>query len=511
VLSVDGPWPAPPNAKWKAREAAPVLSTSDDAVKDDQRTGQVHRRIRYADAWWRAVTISALASADGRWFDDRLRLHPGINRHLERLRDDLYAKIFLADNGRDTNPTGRRAALEAFLANLMDVWSRPGKPGHQRALVIHLRKGRWTDSELSYAHAKKVFDYFRENQLIQTRSGFLNCRTGDRRVTRMMPSQSLLHELRNCLTRNEAEYYVACRPDVPVLLKDADGHVVKLPETRFTRKLVQSLRHINCFHGSLAMSYERPDTGRRYPLNPFVYAVFNGDLKTAGRYYGSRNSHVNLPEAQRRTILIEGQPIAELDFRSLHLHLLYAKAGMAYEGDPYKVVLPSASEELRDEVLKKVLLCLLNDRCSEKQLLAHLKLRPTAEVQGHRQTAAPARLGRRPHRMLQQPQIAERARHHPGRDRDPVQERASADRPILPPRSVGRDAKRRQPDCLAGDDHPGQPPSSLSTPARQFRVACLPWGTIGSGSGDGRCIRLCHEKPIRPGLPHRRQAGHLRN
>jgi len=64
-----------------------------------------------------------------------------------------------------------------------------------------------------------------------------------------------------------------------------------------------------------------------------------------------------LGEQERAEITINGEPIIELDFSGLHPHLLYAKEGIQFSGDPYSLVFNNPRFR---SFLKEALLSLLN-------------------------------------------------------------------------------------------------------------------------------------------------------
>ena len=64
-----------------------------------------------------------------------------------------------------------------------------------------------------------------------------------------------------------------------------------------------------------------------------LYRVFNVSFDHGGRFYGGWWQGV--PQAYRPFITIGGQPTRELDYKGIHLYMLYAKRGIKYEGDPY--------------------------------------------------------------------------------------------------------------------------------------------------------------------------------
>ncbi len=68
----------------------------------------------------------------------------------------------------------------------------------------------------------------------------------------------------------------------------------------------------------------------------YLYRVFNdGSFSRGGRFYGAL--HLNMPRDIRRFIQIDGQPTVELDYSAFHIKMLYHKAGIDYQDDPYSV------------------------------------------------------------------------------------------------------------------------------------------------------------------------------
>ena len=70
--------------------------------------------------------------------------------------------------------------------------------------------------------------------------------------------------------------------------------------------------------------------------NTYIYRVFNGSWSNGGRFYGGVESH--MPKALRKNIFIDGEPTVEIDFCSMHVRMLYHKAGIDYQQDAYGVI-----------------------------------------------------------------------------------------------------------------------------------------------------------------------------
>ncbi|MBN1362552.1 MAG: hypothetical protein JW993_18285 [Sedimentisphaerales bacterium] len=112
-------------------------------------------------------------------------------------------------------------------------------------------------------------------------------------------------------------------------------------ELHVVQQLEQSIMTINYQHLTRhAWLYTVLDQrGRPIGINqpnPIMRAIFNGDFQHGGRFYSyGVNGYQNLSKVERRTILIDGEPIAERDFSGFHTRLLYHKEGLPFEGDVY--------------------------------------------------------------------------------------------------------------------------------------------------------------------------------
>jgi hypothetical protein len=80
---------------------------------------------------------------------------------------------------------------------------------------------------------------------------------------------------------------------------------------------------------------DRLDNGGRAQAQ--LHRVFHrGDFANGGRFYGGHWQ--NIPaEGGRDTITINGEPTIEIDYRGLHIRLLYQEAGKPMPADPYDV------------------------------------------------------------------------------------------------------------------------------------------------------------------------------
>lgn len=121
-----------------------------------------------------------------------------------------------------------------------------------------------------------------------------------------------------------------------IVLRDKDGHSIGFTDTDEIRQMRQQLKTINAF---LANQRYFRDGVEMYV--PPVARVFNQNFRRGGRLYHQGSSYQQMRKADRARIemlLDDGTvtPMAELDFESLHMTLLYQRAGKRRpDGDLY--------------------------------------------------------------------------------------------------------------------------------------------------------------------------------
>lgn len=94
-------------------------------------------------------------------------------------------------------------------------------------------------------------------------------------------------------------------------------------------------------------------TLKKLPIIPYLHRVFNRTIDLGGRFYGT---YQNIPSADRLFILINGKPTVELDYKSIHIAILYSWVGKVFVGDPYAI------EGYDRQLVKDVILRLVNSK-----------------------------------------------------------------------------------------------------------------------------------------------------
>lgn len=114
-------------------------------------------------------------------------------------------------------------------------------------------------------------------------------------------------------------------------------------------------------------------------INPVANAlrrVFNVDWCHGGRFY--KAPHITLPSACRKTMNINGEPAAELDYSGLHIRMLYNHLGIDYRDECYVYLKSDTANKDDRERIKLASLIIINssdrkeankaihDRCRKK-------------------------------------------------------------------------------------------------------------------------------------------------
>lgn len=122
------------------------------------------------------------------------------------------------------------------------------------------------------------------------------------------------------------------RPRNLVILRDKDGRPLDLPRNR---EIGRMERNIAATNEALASCDIRGEDG--CDLGAQVVRIFNGNMSRGGRFYGLGTSWQNVPSDDRQRIQIDGEPVAELDFSTLHPALLYSEVGAPVPDDCYTI------------------------------------------------------------------------------------------------------------------------------------------------------------------------------
>ena len=138
-------------------------------------------------------------------------------------------------------------------------------------------------------------------------------------------------------------------PRKTVILRDKDGLSIDAPNTRVVGRME---RKISEFNEALSATDARTVEG--VGVSAMVVRIFNKNMDRGGRLYGLGSSWQNIPATDRPRISIDGEPVVELDYSTLHPSLLYAEVGAVPPHDCYAI------GNWPRPLVKKALLVLIN-------------------------------------------------------------------------------------------------------------------------------------------------------
>jgi hypothetical protein len=146
-------------------------------------------------------------------------------------------------------------------------------------------------------------------------------------------------DLLSVLSPVELQY----KPLELIVLRDAAGNPIDYRDNRETRAMRKRLAELNeallsqqiGLGDQIICEGDRLDNGGRAQTQ--LHRVFHrGDFANGSRFYGGHWQ--NIPaKGGRDRIFINGEPTTEVDYRGLHIRLLYQEAGKPMPADPYDI------------------------------------------------------------------------------------------------------------------------------------------------------------------------------
>ena len=267
----------------------------------------------------------------GHQFDHGLR--------LDKIDLERISTIFLSCKVADRKEN--RLSFDILIANL--ILHRDRRP-----IIISLNVNDWKINRYVRAGSTTITLVHQLDEL-----DFINLIKGYRtdkesRLSRIWPTERLLEYF------PKPHNVVISDPVELVELRDAHGNPKEYKDTEKTRRIRKILKKINQINKLADIRYEGNT------LSCSLVAIFNKRFTLYGRLHTrGQNHYQGLNGDERAEITINGKPVVELDYSGLHPHLLYAKDGIQFEGDPYSMI--DARPQVRP-FLKHILLCMLNSK-----------------------------------------------------------------------------------------------------------------------------------------------------
>ena len=190
---------------------------------------------------------------------------------------------------------------------------------------------RYIGGTVGYQSLRRAVDLLQQRGLIHLEKG---SQLGGRR-SRLWMTDQLADRLRDL-----GSVWLQVRPwDDELVLKNRQKKMCDYRNTRERDRLRKRIRKFNALMADVSLEL-LPGAGANaversmLTTHKSVYRVFNnGHWNQGGRFYGG--GWQQLSGANRRRLLINGEPVVELDYKALHPTMLYHMAGVDPEGDVY--------------------------------------------------------------------------------------------------------------------------------------------------------------------------------
>jgi hypothetical protein len=170
------------------------------------------------------------------------------------------------------------------------------------------------------------------------------------------------------------------RPAESIILRDKSGTPLDYQDTASSRRMRRSLERLNDAIRSTDISDNVASPMAR---------IFNCTFRRGGRFYALGGGWQSMKKNARKQLVIAGESVVEIDYRTLHPAILYAHAGVPLPKDCYAI------DSWPRPLVKIALLVLLNakNRASARLAMAHHDTMAAHAVPGSQEAiAAAARL-----------------------------------------------------------------------------------------------------------------------
>ncbi|KQX20991.1 hypothetical protein ASD01_29705 [Ensifer sp. Root423] len=127
---------------------------------------------------------------------------------------------------------------------------------------------------------------------------------------------------------NKGTNLEALPPPEIIILRDADGRSTDYRESCEIRKMRLKLAAMNEAIRATMFTGIIPDA---------MVRIFNKSFNRGGRFYALGGSWQSMSKDARKQIRIGGEPVVEIDYKTLHPALLYAQAGAQMPEDCYSM------------------------------------------------------------------------------------------------------------------------------------------------------------------------------
>lgn len=265
---------------------------------------------------------------------------------LDALTAAVRSEVELHDNRARKRSKADQAKFDRCLRSLLAAIAIIALEGSGE---LRLSFSSAALSAMGMRSLKDIRDQLEKAGLIEVRLGYYDIDHPERsKLTAITPTPKLVQLVQESgLSLGD----VVRPPAVTTFLTEPDHDAGEMPQK--VREQDRLIKRYNEWIGGYALHQPNGWTSSRIHL----VRLFKHDWTTGGRLYGG--FWIDMPRGERATLLIDGQETCELDYKSLHPHILYASSIRKLEFDPYVV---PGFEHVSREVGKKVFNRLINGK-----------------------------------------------------------------------------------------------------------------------------------------------------
>ena len=288
-----------------------------------------------------------------------------INEDLKHLAIELATAI----TEKEHPSTKELKAMETVIANLIASHRSISAESlaYSQNNNAYKASSRYNPTGITTAMLKRVMNGLCSHGYIEIKKGFHGRSDGHvGRVSRAIPKKALTKVISTYdkIPVNELIY----RKPSPIQLKNEDKSLIEFPSTNKLEEMKANIDTWNEFmsdhYVDLAISAE--ERCKYIRGEESLYRVFNNNsFEEGGRYYGHWLQ--SLPSKIRLKATIDGKPVGEIDFKSIHPRLLYSIEGIKLDADydPY-----SLDESISRKDAKVIFQILVNSKSESSALRA---------------------------------------------------------------------------------------------------------------------------------------------
>ena len=280
--------------------------------------------------------------------DQTLSLAPNgqwskMDYHLNK--DVLVNEFFNDFKGlTKTRIRNKKKYIEAFdmvLANLFLTHYESSQ------LLLSRQNGKHKDNNpagIDNRTIASITDYLADRGLIDLHIGRSN--KDDKNSSWCIPLQPLVA----ILDRHDAKLRLHQKTQLAVV-RDGDKNPIPMYTNKKKRLALARYARPVAQHYQTWLSHTATLDGKY--LLPWLRRLFNWNMELGGRFYGH---YQQIPSADRKRILIDGERTVELDYKAVHIALLYAIESLPLDADAYII---NGRKDKRD-TYKAICLTLVN-------------------------------------------------------------------------------------------------------------------------------------------------------